>query len=259
MIVVKDAFVYIHHPKTGGTFVTKMLHKIASNNDDFIVEELQGLKHAGINKIPKAYQDLPVVINIRNVFEHYVSRYKFRWWADPEHSDKMFKRGKVKGIYADFPDLTFSQFLRLFNEWALRRMPENRVKKLTNLNIGVNSWVLLRLTSKKPLEFVEEFDKLNNETLMKKFEHIHFLKTERLNDDLYSFLKKCGVKDSKISFIQNTPPILPKKGGRGKLEFTWMNYFSKEDIKFVMEKDRLYFRMFPDTMPNIELKRDNLN
>ena len=98
MIVVKDAFVYIHHPKTGGTFVTEMLRKVASENNGFSIQELPGLKHSGISKIPEEFRGLPVVINVRNVFEHYVSRYKFEWWARRKHAKSMFNLEKVAKV-----------------------------------------------------------------------------------------------------------------------------------------------------------------
>lgn len=247
MIVVNDAFVYIHHPKTGGTFVTEMLRKIASENNGFSILELPGLKHAGINKIPEQYRGLPVVMNVRNVFEHYVSRYKFEWWAEPKHAKNMFNLEKVAKVYPSFPKLTFTQFLRLFNDWSLRgRMPEKRVDELTRLNIGLNTWVLARLTTLNPMKLLEKIDQLKDEPLKNNFRNVYFLKTENLNADLYHLLKETGVAEEKINFIMDAPPILPQKGGRGKRELTWKNHFNQEDIDFVMEKDRMYFRLFPD-------------
>ena len=247
MIVVKDAFVYIHHPKTGGTFVTEMLRKIASENNGFNIEEPPGLKHAGIGKIPEKYSNLPVVINVRNVFEHYVSRYKFEWWAEPKHAKNMFDLEKVAKIYPDFPKLSFSEFLRLFNTWSLRgRMPQKRAEKLASLNIGLNTWVLTRLITPKTIKLLEQIDELDDETLKSKFQGVRFLRTEKLNSDLYNLLKEYGIKEEKINFIIDAAPILPQKGGRGEGKLTWREYFSQEDIDFVIEKDRLYFRLFPE-------------
>ncbi len=250
MIVVNDAFVYIHHPKTGGTFVTEMLRKVSSIDKAIYIKELPGLKHAGIGKIPDEFRHLKVVTNVRNVFEHYVSRYTFGWWADPEHSNKIFKMEKVRDEYPEFPDLSFSQFLRFFNQWHLRgSMAAGRIEQLSKANIGFNSWVLTRLTSKKPAKLIQNIDDMKDDNLHKRFSKIRFLRTENLNSDLHGLLKECGADDKKILPILDAPPILPKKGGRGKKKKTWHKYFNEQDIAFIVEKDRLYFRLFPDMNP----------
>jgi hypothetical protein len=250
MIVVNNAFVYLHHPKTGGTFVTEMLRKIASDTEGFSIQEIPGLKHAGIKKIPEEYRKLPVVINVRNVFEHYVSRFTFRWWADPEYSKKIFNLEKVKKNFPSFPELTFPEFLRLFNQWSLRRSISNRkVKMLAMYNVGYNSWVLARLATNKPMEIFKEYENLDKDVLNELFLKIRFLRTENLNTDLYGLLRDYGVKEEKISPILKAPPILPKKGGRGKKENTWDTYFTQDEIDLVKQKDRLYFGLFPDMLP----------
>ncbi|MCF8069628.1 MAG: hypothetical protein K9L30_13680 [Desulfobacterales bacterium] len=250
MIVFNNAFVYIHHPKTGGTFVTEMLRKIALGDDGINILELPELKHAGIKKIPSLSRNLPIVTNVRNVFEHYVSRYTFRWWADPVYSKKMFDMDKVLKIYPDFPDLTFSEFLHLFNKWSLRgTIPEKKAKALTTRKIGYNSWVLTRLTNDNPRKLLSELDTIDDDILNQKFKNIHFLKTENLNSDLFGLLQHYGIKDEKTRPILDALPILPQKGGRGKRKMTWNKYFSEDDIKFILERDRLYFRLFPDMVP----------
>ena len=252
MIIVNNAFVYIHHPKTGGTFVTEMLRKVASLDNGFNIQEFSGkLKHAGINKIPEEHQHLPVVINVRNVFEHYVSRYTFRWWANPERAKNRFDLEKVLKEFPNFPELSFSEFLRLFNQWSLRRgMPEKKAKTLTKHNIGYNSWVLAQLVTRKTIKWLQSLDEMDESNLNNIFQKIRFLRTENLNAELYELLKEYKISEDKLSSILSAKPILPKKGGRGKQKETWHSYFSRDDVELAKKKDRMYFRLFPDMEPS---------
>ena len=250
MIVFNNAFLYIHNPKTGGTFVSEMLRKVVAENQSLSIYEPPELKHAGVKKIPEEYRGLPVVINVRNVFEHYVSRYTFGWWAEPEHAEKMFDMGKVLQVFPGFPKLSFSDFLALFNDWSLRRgITEKQADRLAANNMGYNSWVLTRLTRHSPLKILNAIDQLDDTALKNLFSEVRFLRTERLNVDLYDLLKDYGCEEGTIHSILSAPPILPKKGGRGSKKATWDSYFRQEDISSTMEKDRLLFRLFPDMIP----------
>ena len=249
MIIVNNAFVYIHHPKTGGTFVTEMLKRVASTSKEFTIQELPGLKHAGVRKIPDEHRHLPILINVRNVFEHYVSRYTFRWWADPGHYQKRFNMEKVRKDFQDFPEIGFAEFLRLINDWSYpRNFPRKKKDKLSRLEIGYNTWTLARLLIKNPVRLLERLDELDDQQLLDEFLKVRFLRTENLNSDLYNLLKGLGLKQEILSPILDSGPILPKKGGRGKGKETWHNYFTQDDIDFVRHKDRLYFRLFPDML-----------
>ncbi len=251
MLVVNNAFVYIHQPKTGGTFVTEMLRKIAASSHSLCIQEVQVPKHSGVRKIPAEFKGLPVAINVRNVFEHYVSRYTFRWWADPQHAQNMFVLDKVLKAYPHFPELSFSEFLRLFNQWDLRlNETPNRVQVLTQNEIGFNSRELVRLSTQDPLQVLQSFDAWGDATLQDFFQGIHFLRTEHLNSELYELLKAYGVQEQELSPLLEAEPILPKKGGRGQKRLTWTEYFCPGDIDFVQKRDRIYFRLFPDMLPD---------
>jgi hypothetical protein len=230
-----------------------MLRKVASSGTNVIVQEFSGkLKHAGVRKIPAEFQHLPVVTNVRNVFEHYVSRYTFRWWAEPKHARKVFYLEKVLEKFPTFPDLSFSEFLDLFNEWSFRRnMPPKKVETLTRYNIGYNSWCLVRLTTNKPLSLIRKVDDMDIETINAQFKRIRFLRTENLNGDLYNLMKEFVAEKEQIGSILNAPPILPKRGGRAFQKATWDSYFGERDTALVKQKDHLYFRLFPDMLPEL--------
>lgn len=72
MILTRD-FVYIHLPKTGGTFVRKVCeqHAPADWQAKFFDD------HPTVQDIPEAYQQLPTIGMVRNPWSFYVSWYAF--------------------------------------------------------------------------------------------------------------------------------------------------------------------------------------
>ena len=72
MILTKD-FVFIHLPKTGGTFVRRTLEQFAPASWD--AEYFEG--HPTVEDIPPSHQGLPVIGMIRNPWSFYVSWYSF--------------------------------------------------------------------------------------------------------------------------------------------------------------------------------------
>lgn len=72
MILTKD-FVFIHLPKTGGTFITRVLERAAPQS--WQAQYFEG--HPTVQDIPDSHRDLPVIGMIRNPWSFYVSWYSF--------------------------------------------------------------------------------------------------------------------------------------------------------------------------------------
>ncbi len=132
MVITKD-FVFIHMPKTGGTFVTEMLRKVYLGyrwrSDESIPLKVKCRhlrdrflrrlslspwvdrnKHGSCNDIPRKYKSLPILGCVRNPFEWYVSSYEYQWWKrHPEEYPGLADN-------PDFPNLSFGQFLQLQNK-----------------------------------------------------------------------------------------------------------------------------------------------
>lgn len=74
-MLITRGFVYVHVPKTGGTFVRKITTD--TSNADFIVEHaING--HAGVNEIPTEWRHLPRLSSVRNPWDWYVSWYEYQ-------------------------------------------------------------------------------------------------------------------------------------------------------------------------------------
>jgi hypothetical protein len=69
-MLVTEEFVFVHVPKTGGSFTRGILRKQSKVIDEFH-------KHAPYSDLPIEYRELPVVSVIRNPWDWYVSWYHF--------------------------------------------------------------------------------------------------------------------------------------------------------------------------------------
>lgn len=255
-MIITDQFVYLHQPKTGGTFVTAMLQQLSERVPSFNVTSIEKLKHAGIRRIPEEFRDRAVVTSIRNTFDHYVSRYTFRWWAEPKHAKRRFDLKAVRRDYPSFPDISFSEFLSVFNNWQYRRTDNSaRNKTLRHLDVGHNSCVLAKITQRRVMHFLKKFDDMSDEALQQSLSHVRVLRTESLNDDLADILVESGVSNDDVAFIRTSGRVLPARGGRGHYE-DWWSYYTDQEIDAVRRWDRLYFRLFPDMVPPAEVAAD---
>ena len=110
-MILTPSFVFIHYPKTGGTFVSTMLHRLwdgrsrhrtrvnwfrrrTGRNGTRIVELN---KHGTCREIPASHDGRAVLSCIRSPYDRLVSQYEFRWWRDQPPAP-------VDQIRKEFPD-----------------------------------------------------------------------------------------------------------------------------------------------------------
>ena len=74
-MIVTDKFVFLHLPRTGGTFVSEIISK-------FFPSAHEIGHHLPREFLPKEYSDLPIFSTIRNPWEFYVSLYHYAWRRD---------------------------------------------------------------------------------------------------------------------------------------------------------------------------------
>lgn len=74
---------------------------------------------------------------------------------------------------------------------------------------------------------------------------VHFVKTNRLNQELYDFLLSMGYHAYDLDFLPSLGRILPLGRGR-RDEQIWESYYTPDLKAFIREKDCALFDMFPD-------------
>lgn len=240
MFETKDV-IFIHYPKTGGTFVHKFIEDQCKKNPDFIktyfINRGHGYKHATINIEEKKILKKHVLGIVRNPFDHYVS-----WYSWSFQSGNIFAIPKNK-LFSEWKDLRdklkspkdvngFRTWLKLVltKYFIDSPLPTNYYKKLKSENylktdIGHSTWLFLKMYYWSDLSF------LNNPEL--NYIADSYLRTEYLYDDMvkhFRILKKDYDNFKK----QNTSNRLSD----------YRDYYDDELIELVYHKDKYLFDKF---------------
>jgi hypothetical protein len=246
-VIITDRFVYIHMPKTGGTFVTEMLRHLyglrGSPNPwrrtywKLTIKNYTSLnKHGTCSQIPREYGHLPIVGCVRNPFDRYVSTYAFEWWRMyPEQYPGLLE-------HPNYPDLNFEEYVRLANEkWLDRENPGVQVDS----TLGWQTAQFVSWYCNEPAEVLRSVAGRSPtvEDVQRSLSPERFLNTHRLNQELHDYLRDKGFEEARLSFILESPKILPPGVGRRD---NWEKYYTPELKAFVEQRERILFDLFPE-------------
>jgi hypothetical protein len=213
-MIFTDRFVYVHQPKTGGTFVTAVLFRLhelrwtrwthlqsafrvnLAHQNKYGTLIYNNHKHGGRRAIPPEQQHKPVLATVRNPYDLYVSQYEFGWW----------KRREYRRWF--HPDATFEDYVRIAGEV-----------------FGSLADQFLRFHDGRP-------------------DDVRFITTERLNGELHEFLSGMGYATEDIAFIRGLQKILPHGKGRTATQ-TWEQFYTPELKQLVRTREHLLFTRFP--------------
>lgn len=245
MILTPD-FVYIHYPKTGGTFVTEVLSRVYGGRPGGFVDTD---KHAGCSEIPATHRGKPLVSAVRNIFDRYVSQYCFGWWK--LHPDDYCGAEAMRQLFPHYPDLSFTEFVQLANAKFLN-CHQGRPTGYVNRNFapgrepGWHSEQLVRFYFREPREVYANLDEasLSSMDFLAAMEPVQFLPFERLNDALYELLRGFGHPEAAIDFVRGAGRVLPAEGGRQPGD-RWQSYYTPAAWELICRRERLLFKVFP--------------
>jgi hypothetical protein len=185
-VIATDKFVFVHLPRTGGTFISELLKKYFPSAQEIGYHFPRAL-------IPEKYSHLPILGGIRNPWEFYAS------WYHHQQSDT--RDSPLFCGLSDNRTLDFSG-------------------TVTNaLNLGVDKVILDRLIQRLPEHFNYEQKHVSNVTksLMQKIggtglglltfrfdilfgdaNDVYFCRLESLRSDLLMFLENVGAASVEI-------------------------------------------------------------
>ncbi len=266
-MLLSDKFVYIHYPKTGGTFVTETLQKIHGNRGyknatigkigqwfgnvggGMIDTASQGTKHATCRDIPPAFRRKLAFSTVRNPYERYLSGYSFGWWKKYPQ-DFMLDVETIVREYPHYPEISFSEYVHIVNTYHYFRTLNTPRLHPDNV-VGQRTYEIIRFFFKEPPETI--FPKLSDEYIeTRQYQEdlypVHFLKMNDLNRELYEFLVKAGYDPKEINFILEAEKVLPSlpPGGIRRSHKSWQDYYTPELKAFVRQRDRMVFAIFPE-------------
>lgn len=245
-MVLTDDFVYLHQPKTGGTFVTKMLERLYTGSGRRWVNTH---KHGGCSDIPEAWRGKPLLTTLRNPYDRYVSQYRFGWWK--RHPDMYCGEEEMRAMFPHYPDLSFGEFLLLANTKFVNRhqreetgfrnehFPEER-------RLGWHTEQFVRFYCVNPREVFSTIDEdyLATGRCRRDMFPVTFTFSEDLNRGLHAFLLERGHAPEALAFILDAEKIYPAEGGRAP-EDRWETYYTPELKRLVRTRERLIFSLFP--------------
>jgi hypothetical protein len=263
-------------PKTGGTFITSVLFRIhdsaqPDSNHKFLVSVLRRLfrrslgsrtpygpiadlepKHGTCHDIPALHGDKPILSTMRNPYDWYVSQYEFGWWkktfvyhpeSHPTPAGFAIEQVLPEFIKENphFPDISFQEFIDLCYGAALVYNNGGG----TNLGLYTHSFIRFyyREVAKVILRIDQDYICSGRHTL--DMFDVYFVKTNRVNEELYNFLVSTGYRTEDLSFLPNLDKILPMGRGR-RNDQNWEKYYTPALKKFIREKDWVLFEMFPE-------------
>lgn len=259
-MVITDKYVYIHQPKTGGTFVTSALMKIHAAKWGYwphLKMALTGYiryqgpmgplemrhKHGGCQHIPAKHKDKDIFSTMRNPYDWYVSQYEFGWWKRRQWLKYYRQVPEFADRFSTFPNLSFEQYLELmirtFNPGAQQEFNDPD-------QIGHFTTSFLRLFGREPEELLARLDEhyIAKQQYQQDLYPVHFIFTGRLNQQLYHYLNRQGYPAERVKFILSKGKVLPLGRGRTKAQ-KWEKYYTPELKQLVRRKDRLLFELFP--------------
>ena len=257
-MLITDDFIYIHMPKTGGTFVTDVITRLHESAvaENVIVRLVSGIrgrkrllslidiqKHGTCSEIPREYRGRTILATIRNPYDRYVSIYEFGLWRSIP--DFFGSPEIARQVYPHFPNLSFAEFVHL------AMMPNWRIKN-TNFapeeSLGRQTRDFVRYFFHNPGYTFSAIDQPSIQTQQYKeylFDNIHFIHTNNLNRELADFLISIGYAPSDLAFILQKDKVFPPRGGRTEKQ-PWQAYYTPELKQEVRTRDRLVFDMFAE-------------
>jgi hypothetical protein len=257
-MIIAPEFVFVHLSKTGGTFAAQTLREIfcpsALGRKIHRLKTHHGLRlpfynyrydegeqHGLCNEIPERARGKTIVSCIRNPYDLYVSEYTFNWWK--KYPEKWFYDLKqIEASYPKWRELNFDDFMSISNHhasWVQRTL----IKHPKAAKLGWYSHKFIYYYCRDH-DFVfsaaDDFDLLV-QRVRESMYPVHFIHTERLNQELYEFLLSKGYPKSLIEFIPSKDKI-----NTSRKDYNWRKWYSDEARKKIEQSDALLFHLFPE-------------
>lgn len=271
-MLITDRFVYVHMPKTGGTFVTEALTKLhrPRTRSVFLRRAIRALgirtgarrpsrygplenvqpKHGTCHDVPALHRDKPILSNVRSPYDWYVSQYEFAWWkrtsayhAETRPTPVGFAIEQVlpdfQSAHPEFPEVSFEGFLELC-QCASRTYGAD-----TTLGLYTHGFLRYFFRDAEGASRRLDSEYVRSGTCANDMFTVAFLRTHVLNEDLHAFLLSTGYRPKDVAFVRHLERILPMGLGR-RDDQAWEGYYTPALKALVREREWVLFEMFPE-------------
>lgn len=262
-MLIADDFIFIHLPKTGGTFVTHTLRslllpsrvsqKIHSARrawglklPGYPYRYVEQPKHSMRRHIRPEHADRTVLTCVRNPLDLYVSHFKFGWWR--ENRDRWFSdTAAVEAGFGPIDDLDFNGFVRAtqqFSSWRVRKQesdPDQNVPGRMSLE-----WI--HYFCKSPDTIFAAYPDMDAvaDQVRKQLTGVRVLRMENLNDDLADFLSDHGFSEQQVKHVRSHPKVFPGRRTRSD-DDDHLNYYDDSLLADVRQWESILLHVFYGT------------
>lgn len=258
-----NRLVFIHMPKTGGTFVRTMLmllHGVKFPVPRFTWTRLKWFlaggnvagdtrygplwHHSGPHgtraQMPSEHSGKVSFGCVRNPFDWLVSSYEWNWWWRLRRHRWIFQA--VPGLrqqFPRFPELSFEECVRL--GWRAAEVHSGRS------DLGFYTMNFIRFHARNVEEAYSSVgpEYFSNGRHKCDMGEVRFVRTDQLNRDLFDLLKDMGYGEEDLDFILHEGKVLPHGRGRTE-EQKWEKYFSPELRREVRHRERFFLELYPE-------------
>ena len=257
-MIIAPNFVFVHLSKTGGTFAAQALreifcpsalgrkiHRLKTHHGIrlplYRYRYDEGEQHGLCNDILPKDRDKIIISCIRNPFDLYVSEYTFNWWK--QFPQKWFHDlTALEKIYPNWRDFDFETFLSVSNSWA-SWTHRTVIKYPDAKNLG---WYSHKFIYYYCRDHDYIFDAAaDSQTLINRVKEtmypVHFIHTERLNQELFEFLLGKGYPKESIQSILSKAKI-----NTSRTSYDYRQWYTHRLRRDIEQKDALIFRLFPE-------------
>ncbi len=260
-MLITDRFVMLNFPKTGSTFARQAIlkahaptwadkifntpwplnelmtrpHKLTDRHRNALAHRPRS-QHGTYNQIPAEHRGKTVMSVVRNPIERLISTYEFKDWQQYPILDEATLRER----FPSFPALNFQDYLE-YRRMVLAIIQPPGLRT----TVGPLTTQFITFYARDPLSTLMQ---LNDDVDLAKdydkhFPRISFLHTENLNQELHDFLLNVGYPRRRIKAILTM-------GKRNTTKRTQRNYLTAEHVEHILYKERFFFQLFPEYLPN---------
>ena len=226
-MIVTDKFVFVHFPRTGGTFITDVLMRFFPSAQEIGY-------HLPRFLLPKQYSHLPVLGAVRNPWEFYVSWYYHVWPRDAATplTSWLTENGKQQFEGATRNALNLGTHNERLDA-LIEKLPDEVDYRKRNIpNITKDALRKIRGTGVGYYTF--RFDHLFGNA-----DEVFFCRQERLRPDLIHFLERVGTATDEIrTYIVGSE----KKNTASHTHYS--SYYTPELAELVSIRDRAMIERF---------------
>lgn len=244
-MILTDDFVFIHMPKTAGTFVTRMLERVYEGARCVDIN-----KHGTCSEIPPSHVGLPIVATLRNPYERYLSQYRFGWWK--RYPERYCGEDAMRQMFPHYPALSFVDFVELANSKFIGVF-QQRSSGFENTHfpperrLGWHTEQFARFFFHDPIAVFRRIDDayLAKRRYREDLFPVRFLRVDHLNRELYEWLLELGHPCQRVEPILTASRIRPA-GGEHPVGDRWQDAYTPELAELVRRRERLLFEIFPE-------------